>query len=114
MLDTPSRNLVDPVALVRHETGYAEFVGLCAQCGAEIAGRSSGRPARFCGNACRCAAYRRRQRNLPEDLERWSRPRGRSRMGDTTDDQDGLSRHHATAREVEALLGEVLRRQRRR
>jgi hypothetical protein len=35
-----------------------------------------GRPARFCGTACRSAAYRRRRAGIRETAERWSNPRG--------------------------------------
>ncbi len=39
--------------------------------------RARGRPARFCGTACRSAAYRRRRQRLAEDAPRWRGPRGR-------------------------------------
>ena len=86
----------------------------CVQCGRTLARRRTGRPARFCSNACRCAAYRRRERGLPEDLKRWRGPRGRLRLQEKVNGQDDLQRHQATAREVEALLGEALRPRRRR
>ena len=49
----------------------------CASCRGRLALRARGRPARFCGTACRSAAYRRRRQRLAEDAPRWRGPRGR-------------------------------------
>src|SRR5258705_13459369 len=40
---------------------------VCAVCGKDIAGTKRGRPAKYCGNACRQRAFR--QRSRPEELE---------------------------------------------
>jgi hypothetical protein len=54
---------------------------LCAACNVAMEGRSvRGRPPRFCGQACRAAAYRRRRQGQPESLPRWSHPRGQLRL----------------------------------
>jgi diaminopimelate epimerase len=87
---------------------------MCAQCGAELGSAGRGRPARFCGNACRCAAYRRRQRGLGEDFTRQAGPRGRRRLESMVATDNGLQAAQATAREVQGLLSQVLRSLRRR
>ena len=87
---------------------------MCAQCGAELGSARRGRPPRFCGNACRCAAYRRRQRGLGEDFTRQVGPRGRQRLESMGATDNGLQAAQATAREVQGLLGQVLRTLRRR
>jgi hypothetical protein len=87
---------------------------MCGQCGAELGSGRRGRPARFCGNACRCAAYRRRQRGLEEDFTRQAGPRGRRRLESMVGADAGLQRAQGTAREVQGLLGQVLRSLRRR
>lgn len=55
-------------------------VRLCVVCGAALEKPSRGRMPRFCGVACRMAAYRRRQQGVTEKLPRWERPRGRLRL----------------------------------
>ncbi|GAB2902672.1 TetR/AcrR family transcriptional regulator [Streptomyces mayteni] len=44
----------------RHETG-ARDAERCAECGAPLRGRATGRPARYCGPTCRQRAHRRRR-----------------------------------------------------
>jgi hypothetical protein len=41
----------------------------CARCHGVIIASTRGRPKRFCSDACRLAAARRRQQGVPEDLE---------------------------------------------
>lgn len=49
----------------------------CDACARPLSSVSGpGRPARFCGTACRSAAYRRRQAGVRETADRWSTPRG--------------------------------------
>src|SRR5450759_243971 len=49
----------------------------CNACGRALpAASGAGRTARFCGAACRSAAYRRRQAGLRETADRWPHPRG--------------------------------------
>lgn len=62
------------MALLRHENPGR--IG-CAACGARLPSRQGrGRPARFCSQACRAAAYRRRRQELAETVPRWAGPRG--------------------------------------
>jgi hypothetical protein len=49
----------------------------CAACRRALRRRSTGRPPRFCGGACRSSAHRRRQQGLSESLPRWASARGR-------------------------------------
>jgi len=95
---------------VRHESRYSEFgMATCGQCGAELDGSSRGRPSRFCGNACRCAAYRRRQRGLPEAFARQPGPLGRRRLEAVASGDDELQPHQETTQQVEGLLAQVFR-----
>lgn len=50
----------------------------CFGCGAEL--KSARRGRRFCSDACRAAAYRRRTQGLPEDAPRQPRSRERGRL----------------------------------
>jgi hypothetical protein len=50
---------------------------LCAACRRTLRRRSTGRPPRFCGAACRSSAHRRRQQGLRESMPRWASARGR-------------------------------------
>ena len=60
--------------LLRHETPGRNQ---CAACGERLPTRHGrGRPARFCSQACRAAAYRRRRQELAETTPRWAGPRG--------------------------------------
>ncbi|MEO8898526.1 MAG: hypothetical protein ABI352_08175, partial [Candidatus Dormibacter sp.] len=55
----------------------------CIACGKQIqVCPQRGRPARFCGGACRAAAYRRRQQDEPEWLPRWPHARGTVRLSE--------------------------------
>ncbi|MGI8610254.1 MAG: hypothetical protein ACR2MY_13705 [Candidatus Dormibacteria bacterium] len=81
----------------------------CAQCGTELRVDGRGRRSRFCGNACRCAAYRRRQRGLGEDFPRQVGPVGRRRLEAMAGSDPGVEPAQATAREVEGLLSQVFR-----
>ena len=49
----------------------------CAACHRALRRRSTGRPPRFCGGACRSSAHRRRQQGLSESIPRWDSARGR-------------------------------------
>ena len=49
----------------------------CAACRRALCRRSTGRPPRFCGGACRSSAHRRRQQGLSESMPRWASARGR-------------------------------------
>ena len=49
----------------------------CAACRRSLRPRSTGRPPRFCGGACRSSAHRRRQQGLSESMPRWTSARGR-------------------------------------
>jgi len=49
----------------------------CAACRRALRRRSTGRPPRFCGAACRSSAHRRRQQGLSESMPRWASARGR-------------------------------------
>jgi len=49
----------------------------CAACRRALRRRSTGRPPRFCGGACRSSAHRRRQQGLSESMPRWASARGR-------------------------------------
>jgi hypothetical protein len=53
---------------------------LCVSCGVMLEKPPRGRMPRFCGAACRMAAYRRRRQKLSEKTPRWDRPRGRLRL----------------------------------
>lgn len=81
----------------------------CGQCGTELPVVGRGRPSRFCGNACRCAAYRRRQRGLGEGFARQAGPVGRRRLEAMGGPEPKLDTAQATAREVQGLLGQVFR-----
>lgn len=52
----------------------------CVVCAAPLTLPPKGRIPRFCGVACRMAAYRRRRQQLPEQTPRWTRPRGKLRL----------------------------------
>ena len=49
----------------------------CAACRGALRRRSTGRPPRFCGGACRSSAHRRRQQGVSESMPRWASARGR-------------------------------------
>jgi len=49
----------DTPSLQRHETA-AHSVRYCAECGARLRIRATGRPPRYCGPTCRQRARRRR------------------------------------------------------
>jgi hypothetical protein len=49
----------------------------CAACRRALCRRSTGRPPRFCGGACRSSAHRRRRQGLSESMPRWASARGR-------------------------------------
>lgn len=53
---------------------------LCAVCGATLDLQPKGRGKRFCGVACRMAAYRRRRQGVSEKVPRWDGPRGQLRL----------------------------------
>jgi hypothetical protein len=53
---------------------------LCAVCGATLDLQPKGRGKRFCGVACRMAAYRRRRQGVSEKVPRWVGPRGQLRL----------------------------------
>jgi predicted nucleic acid-binding Zn ribbon protein len=53
---------------------------LCVVCGATLERQPKGRGKRFCGVACRMAAYRRRRQGVTEKMPRWEGPRGRLRL----------------------------------
>jgi hypothetical protein len=79
----------------------------CAACGKRLPRQGGrGRPRRFCGDACRVAAYRRREQELPESFPRWSGPRGQIALEDFA----GWDRE----RRAEAVKQERLRRRRLR
>ena len=52
----------------------------CVACGAPLERLPRGHGKRFCGVACRVAAYRRRRQRLAESTPRWERARGRLRL----------------------------------
>ncbi len=89
----------------------------CAACGEPFRLRATrGRPARFCGPACRAAAYRRRRQGQPESLPRWPHPRGRLRLSGADfweTRRDALAGVRATAREERARQAAVRRALRR-
>jgi hypothetical protein len=88
----------------------------CAACNVAIDRRSvRGRPPRFCGPACRAAAYRRRRQGQPESLPRWPHPRGQLRLSgaDFWKMRRALAGVRATAREERARLAAVRRALRR-
>jgi hypothetical protein len=75
-----------------------------------------GRPPRFCGQACRAAAYRRRRQAQPESLPRWPHPRGQLRLSGADfweTRRDTLAGVRATAREERARQAAVRRALRR-
>jgi hypothetical protein len=78
----------------------------CAACNVAMEGRSvRGRPPRFCGPACRAAAYRRRRQGQPESLPRWPHARGQLRLSGADfweTRRDALAGVRATAREERA------------
>ena len=84
---------------------------VCACCGDVFQPRQRGRPPRFCGHACRNAAYRRRDQDLPENLPRWER-RGQVAMSELDEWQE-LRRADAVEREARRLERERLAAQRR-
>ena len=59
----------------------------CAACGGPLPERSGqrSRPARFCSDACRAAAYRRRRQHECESLPRWPHARGTLRLSDAAE-----------------------------
>jgi len=65
--------------LVRYDNTLVTTIDppFCAACGSSLAKPPRGRMPRFCGVACRMAAYRRRRQELPETTPRWAGPRGR-------------------------------------
>lgn len=68
-------NVLEMQGVVHDET---PGVGaLCAACRRALRRRSTGRPPRFCGGACRSSAHRRRQQGLSESMPRWASARGR-------------------------------------
>jgi hypothetical protein len=91
--------------------------GACAACGEPLRSRTArGRPARFCGQACRAAAYRRRRQGQPESLPRWPHARGQLRLsgaGFWETRRDALAGVRATAREERARQAAVRRALRR-
>ena len=76
----------------------------CVVCGGALEKPARGRMPRFCGVACRMAAYRRRRQGVTERLPRWEGPRGRLR----------LSRLHAFEGEQAARLAAAEQREERR
>ena len=60
---------------------------LCAACRQQILKASGrrGHPVRFCGDACRAAAYRRRKQDERESLPRWPHARGTLRLSDAAE-----------------------------
>ena len=80
-------------------------------------GRSvRGRPPRFCGAACRAAAYRRRRQGQPESLPRWPHARGQLRLSGADfweTRRDAPAGVRATAREERARQAAVRRALRR-
>jgi hypothetical protein len=85
----------------------------CAACNVAIHRRSvRGRPPRFCGPACRAAAYRRRRQSQPESLPRWPHPRGQLRLSGADfweTRRDAPAGVRATAREERARQAAVRR-----
>jgi hypothetical protein len=85
----------------------------CAACNVAMDRRSvRGRPPRFCGPACRAAAYRRRRQSQPESLPRWPHPRGQLRLSGVDfweTRRDALAGVRATAREERARQAAVRR-----
>ncbi|GAC1345183.1 MAG: hypothetical protein NVSMB29_19300 [Candidatus Dormibacteria bacterium] len=76
----------------------------CVVCGGALEKPARGRMPRFCGVACRMAAYRRRRQGVTERLPRWAGPRGRLR----------LSRLHAFEGEQAARIVAAEQREERR
>jgi hypothetical protein len=91
--------------------------GVCAACGEPLRSRTvRGRPPRFCSQACRAAAYRRRRQGQPESLPRWPHPLGRLRLSGADfweTRPDALAGVRATAREERARQAAVRRALRR-
>jgi hypothetical protein len=89
----------------------------CAACNVVMEGRSvRGRPPRFCGAACRAAAYRRRRQGQAESLPRWRHARGRLRLSGADfweTRRDALAGVRPTAREERARQTAVRRALRR-
>ena len=85
----------------------------CAACNVAMERRSvRGRPPRFCGEACRAAAYRRRRQGQPESLPRWPHARGQLRLSGANfweRRRDALAGVRATAREERARQAAVRR-----
>lgn len=52
----------------------------CAACLEPLTTAPRGHGKRFCGTACRVAAYRRRQQKVSEKAPRWDHARGRLRL----------------------------------
>jgi hypothetical protein len=90
---------------------------MCAACCEPLQPSATrGRPARFCGPACRAAAYRRRRQGQPESLPRWPHPRGQLRLSGADfweTRRDTLAGVRATAREERARQAGVRRALRR-
>ena len=68
-------NIREVLSVVHDETPAAG--ARCAACGRALRRRSTGRPPRFCGGACRSSAHRRRRQGLSESMPRWASARGR-------------------------------------
>jgi hypothetical protein len=58
----------------------AKLPSRCAACKGPLVFQPRGHGKRFCGVACRVAAYRRRQQGITERTPRWERSRGRLRL----------------------------------
>ncbi len=89
----------------------------CAACNVATERRSvRGRPPRFCGPACRTAAYRRRRQRQPESLPRWPHPREQLRLSGADfweTRRDALADVRDSAREERARQAAVRRALRR-
>jgi hypothetical protein len=88
----------------------------CAACRRALRRRSTGRPPRFCGGACRSSAHRRRQQGLSESMPRWASARGRvSLRGARTwrAREAALARRREFRRRARALLAAQRRAERR-
>ncbi|MFS1301135.1 helix-turn-helix domain-containing protein [Streptosporangium longisporum] len=59
---SPSRDETRATSLLRDEGAAGAGTSRCEMCGAPIHGARTGRPARFCGTACRQKAHRHRSR----------------------------------------------------
>ena len=94
------------VPTVRHEMPSVRR--RCDACGRALSGPTgAGRPARFCGSACRSAAYRRRRAGIRESADRWPTPRGHLRLQELP---AHLAARRATARRRQARERAAARR----